>query len=251
MKGARTVSGTPPAVAADVNRAWRAHAFWLGMAMLCTLIALAGFVPIYFLPVLRGEVEFPLRLHLHAVAASLWLLLLVVQSGLIVSGRPRVHRRVGLATLIVAAALVPLTLWAIAGMLTRSDPPGELERGVFFPQVGSLLLFATWVGLGWITRRHCERHKRFMLMATIAMLGTPIARIEWWGINQQPVLMVALWLGPAIILGLHDVWTRRRPHPVTGWCTGSLFAMQVLSVFLMGNETWGAVIADLATTLRG
>jgi FtsH-binding integral membrane protein len=228
----------------------RSRGFWLGMALLCSAIAVVGFVPVYFGPVLRGTATFPLRLHLHAAAASLWLLLLITQTGLIWSGRPHVHMRVGIAALVVAGALVPLTLWAIAVMVTRSDPPGALERAVFFPQVASLVLFAAWVIAGFLNRHHPERHKRFMLMATVALLGTPIARIDLWGINEQPLLMLALWLGPALIVVFYDVWIRRRVHWVTGLCLALLLAMQLATVVLMENEAWGAVIARLADTLR-
>lgn len=228
----------------------RSRGFWLGMAILCCAIAVVGFVPVYYGPVLRGTAAFPLRLHLHAAAASLWVLLLITQSGLIWSGRPHVHMRVGIAALVVAGALVPLTLWAIAGMVTRSDPPGALERAVFFPQVASLVLFGAWVIAGFLNRQHPERHKRFMLMATVALLGTPIARIDLWGINEQPLLMLALWLGPALILVFYDLWVRRRVHWVTGLCLSLLVAMQVATVVLMENEAWGAVVGRIADTLR-
>jgi hypothetical protein len=228
----------------------RSRGFWLGLALLCCAIAVVGFIPVYYGPLLGGTATFPLRLHLHAAAASLWLLLLITQTGLISSGRPHVHMRVGNAALVVAGALVPVTLWAIAAMVTRSDPPGALERAVFFPQVASLVLFVAWVFAGFLNRQHPERHKRFMLMATVALLGTPIARIELWRINEQPLLMLALWLGPALIVVFYDLWARRRVHWVTGLCLSLLVAMQVATVVLMENEAWGAVVARLADTLR-
>ena len=224
--------------------------FWFAMALLCCSIAVAGFIPIYYGPVLRGTAAFPLRLHLHAAVASLWLLLLIAQTGLIWSGRPRVHMRLGIAELVVAGALVPLTLWAIVGMVTRTDPPGALEQAVFFPQVASLLLFVSGVVAGFLNRHYPERHKRFMIMATIALLGTPIARIELWGINKQPLLILALWIGPALILLLYDLWTRRRVHWVTGLCLSLLLAMQVATVVLMENAAWGAIVARIADVFR-
>jgi hypothetical protein len=136
-------------------------------------------------------------------------------------------------------------------MVTRSDPPGALERAVFFPQVASLTLFAAWVVAGFLNRRHPERNKRFMLMATVALLGTPIARIDLWGINEQPLLMLALWLGPGLILVLYDLRVRRRVHWVTGLCLSLLLAMQVATVVLMENEAWGAVVTRIAAFLRG
>ncbi|HJR53092.1 MAG TPA: hypothetical protein VJ982_05205, partial [Gemmatimonadota bacterium] len=143
-----------------------------------------------------------------------------------------------------------LTLWAIVGMVTRTDPPGALEQAVFFPQVASLLLFVSGVVAGFLNRHYPERHKRFMIMATIALLGTPIARIELWGINKQPLLILALWIGPALILLLYDLWTRRRVHWVTGLCLSLLLAMQVATVVLMENAAWGAIVARIADVFR-
>jgi hypothetical protein len=39
---------------------------------LCCAIGDVGFVPVYYGPVLRGTATFPLKLHFHAAAASLW-----------------------------------------------------------------------------------------------------------------------------------------------------------------------------------
>lgn len=248
------MSASPPALridppAAAPRAARHVPAFYFGMALLCCAIAMVGFVPVYYWPVLRGT-AFPLRLHLHAAVATLWVLLLLMQTGLIQADRRAFHMRLGLAGLLLAAAFVPLTGWAIAGMVTRSDPVGTLEVAVFFPQVASLLLFLTWVAAGILNRRKPDVHKRFMMMATIALLGTPIARIELWNINQHPLLMLALWDGPALLLVLHDLWTRRRVHRVTAICFATLLAMQVVAVALMSNASWAAIVARIAALLR-
>jgi hypothetical protein len=127
------VSSAAPSARAPL----RLRGFYFGIAILCGAIALAGFIPVYYSPVLRGTAAFPVRLHVHATVATLWLLLLVSQTGLIWSRHRRLHMQLGLAAVVVATLMVPLTLWAVAGMVTRSDPPGALERAVFFPQVAS------------------------------------------------------------------------------------------------------------------
>lgn len=224
--------------------------FYLGTAILCCAIAMAGFIPAYYGPVLLGATAFPIRLHLHAAVATLWLLLLIAQTGLISGGRRRLHMRLGVATLGVAVVFVPLTLWAIAGMVTRRNPPGELELTVFFPQVASLLLFVGLVTAGYVNRRRAEGHKRFMIMATVALLGTPVARIDFWGINQHPLLLLGLWNLPALILVFNDLWTRRRVHWITGLGLSLLLALQVASVTLAGNAAWRGVVIRIAEFLR-
>lgn len=248
-----TIQATPETRkvrAPDYRPVRRLPGFYFGMAIICFAIAMVGFIPVYYWPVLRGTATFPLPLHFHATVATLWLLLLVSQTALIWSRRSRLHMQLGVGALVVATTMVPLTLWAIAGMLTRHDPPGALERAVFFPQVASLLLSFSWIIAGFLNRRNAESHKRYMIMATIALLGTPIARIELLAINDQPLLMLALWDGPALMLVLHDIWTRRRLHFVTGICVSLLFAMQVGTVVLMDNAAWGAVVTRIAEMLQ-
>ncbi|MEZ4240504.1 MAG: hypothetical protein R3F59_30990 [Myxococcota bacterium] len=189
-------------------------------------------------------------MHLHAAAATAWVALLVVQAALVVGGRLRVHQRLGAAGLAVAAGFAPLTLLAVRAFLTRSDPPGALEQTVFFPQVASLAMFAAFVGAGALLRRRPEAHARLMLLATVALLGTPVARIELFGIRDHPLAVVALWDLPAVLLLAHDVAFRRRLHPATAAGLGVLLALQGVSVALMGNAAWGAVVSEIAARVR-
>ena len=48
-----------------------------------------------------GALNFPLIVHLHAIAYTGWLVLLAVQVWLVRTGRVAVHRRVGLAALVL------------------------------------------------------------------------------------------------------------------------------------------------------
>src|SRR3990172_12294046 len=73
------------------SRGW-----YLGIAIVCCAMAMAGFIPVYYWPVLQGATAFPLRLHLHAAVATLWLLLLIAQTGLVWGGRRHLHMRLGI-----------------------------------------------------------------------------------------------------------------------------------------------------------
>src|SRR5205814_6559567 len=52
-----------------------------------------------------GALNFPLIVHLHAIAYTGWLVLLAVQVWLVRTGRVAVHRRLGLAALVLLPAL--------------------------------------------------------------------------------------------------------------------------------------------------
>ena len=57
--------------------------------------------------------------------------------------------------------------------------------------IGDLLIFGTFIGLGILTRRAPQVHKRWMLLASISMITAAVAR--WPGvIGGSPLLFFAL-----------------------------------------------------------
>ena len=68
--------------------------FWMTLAM-CVFV-FAGFGMHSFLPALRGEFPpAPPVVHLHGVVFVAWMLLLLVQSGLVCTGNVKLHRALG------------------------------------------------------------------------------------------------------------------------------------------------------------
>lgn len=230
------------------GRSWQG--IFTTLSILCCVIAMFGFIPVYYLPVIRGTGHFPLLLHLHAGIATTWLIMLMIQSVLVRRRNLKIHRKLGMFALGVAVIMVPLTLLAIRGMITRHDPPGALERGVFFPQVASLFLFFAFVLTGYLWRHRAEWHKRLMILGTTALLGTPIARITWLGINANPPLMVLLWDAPILILLVYELIVAKRIHRATWTGILLLVVMQVLTLILMDNALWSNVVGKIADWLR-
>lgn len=224
--------------------------FFSLLHVFCALIAMFGFVPVYYLPLLQGNANFPGLVHLHAFIATTWLILFVIQPLLIRRKRYSLHQRLGWFTFFVGLIFVPVTIIATIGMLLRHNPPGALELGVFFPQMGSVFLFISFLVAGILYRRRGSWHKRFMTMTTIATLGTPIARIGFLDINQQPPLMVLLWNLPALLLIAYDLWLSKRIHRVTLVCFALLFGMQLLALYLMENSGWRTMLTRFAESLR-
>jgi len=74
------------------------------------LIALIGFSRTYYLRRWFDVPPLTMRLHLHGLVLTLWLVLFVVQSMLISVGRRSFHRRLGFAGVGLAAAVIVTTL---------------------------------------------------------------------------------------------------------------------------------------------
>jgi len=204
----------------DPRRAERR--FFTGMALAIVLTAIAGFARTYFLlPVLPHPTPPPRALtpliHLHGALFTGWVLLLLVQVRLVARKRIDLHRRLGGALAVLAAAMVAVgTLTAIHSVGRGVAPFGMEPRRFLIIPLFAVYLFAGFVVAAIWQRRNGQSHKRLMLLGTIALLPPALAR---W--------VLLLGLGPPVVLALStlfvvplvvwDLKTRRSLHPVTLW----------------------------------
>ena len=119
------------------------RSFHAVMAWLLVVVAVAGFAP-RSLAIVSGTMPNPpLVVHLHAAVMAMWTALLAVQATLSLAGRMDLHRKWGLASLVVAP-LVLIMLVAIT-IIRQNDaagtPAGPLVNNILFLQIRSILLF--------------------------------------------------------------------------------------------------------------
>ena len=143
------------------------RAFHIGMSIAFLGTAFAGFAPTYFLKGLTHAPPLSPLLHVHAAAFTAWLVLLFTQSTLVAAHRVDVHRRLGIAGAVLAAAMVPLGMMAAIGAAQRASARPGLAPLVFliFP-LGQMVLFAVFIGGALWKRRRPEVHRRLVLLAT-------------------------------------------------------------------------------------
>ena len=83
---------------------------YMFMAVLFIVTAIVGFAPTSLAlvsAVAVGERPFPpIHIHVHAVAMTAWLALLLVQTSLMATGRSALHRKLGMAWLVVAPTMI-------------------------------------------------------------------------------------------------------------------------------------------------
>jgi len=92
--------------------------FHAGMAWLFVIVAITGFAPRSFAIVTGKMAVPPLVVHLHAAVMASWVVLLAIQATLSLRGRMDLHRKWGLASLVVA----PLVLTNSPGATVRCTP---------------------------------------------------------------------------------------------------------------------------------
>lgn len=217
--------------------------FFSGMAVAIIFIALAGFARTYFLrpvlpPLTPALRELTPLIHLHGLLFTSWVMLLLVQVRLVAKGRIDLHRRLGMAGVVMAALLVLVGIFTALQAVVRGVAPDGMDPGRFLivPLV-AIGLFAIFIVAAIRARRDAQSHKRLMLLATIALLPPAIARwVLLLGLGPQVVFAVAtLLLLPLIIW---DVKSRRRLHPVTLWGGLILVVSGPLRLLISKTDTW-------------
>jgi uncharacterized membrane protein YozB (DUF420 family) len=199
----------------------RDRRFFTGMALVCLLVVLVGFAPTYYLSPLLGTRPLSLLVHLHGAVFTLWTLLFLSQASLVAARRTDIHRRLGvaggaLAVIMLVVGYLTAIEAARHGVAPRGRPPLEFLS----VPLGTLLVFVILVGAGLGNRRRSEIHKRWMLLASIALLPPAFARMLFIGSGGPPVAIGGTTLLVAACM-IYDRAAHGRVHPVFLW--GGLF----------------------------
>jgi hypothetical protein len=187
-------------------------------------IALAAFIVIAFTRTfyLRFLSELPplsALMHVHGLVFTGWLGLFVIQTRLIAARRADLHMKLGIAGVVLAVMIIVIGLATVAASasLPRVRASGLTSAQASIIALTSIVAFAVLVTLGLTFRRRANLHKRFMLLAMIAVLGPATARLVnlIGGVGTHGMLVqmsvIAAFVAACLI---HD-WRRHRiVHPV-------------------------------------
>jgi hypothetical protein len=180
-----------------------------------SLIVFVGFWPTYFSQALRGIPDRPLVIHIHGLVFVGWMVLLVTQVVLAATGRMQMHRSLGTigiayGFLVLAMGLVVSIAAPVQHFKTGEQPLDEAAGFLIIP-LGDMVLFAGFFIPAVIYRNRPELHKRFILLATTALLFAAAGRMS--SVISLP-LAVVVWLSPVFAGMAYDKWTRRKVHPL-------------------------------------
>jgi hypothetical protein len=233
-----------PASAAAHDRTIE-HGFFTAMAIAIGVTVIAGFVRTYYLRLYFGSPPISPLLHLHGFVFSAWVALYIGQTSLVAAGRVRLHRRLGVAGGVLAVILVLVgTVTAIIRVRQGAAPPGGPPPLVFLVvPLADMVVFAGLLATALYHRRQAAVHKRLMLLATVALLAAPIARLPF----LRSSILAAFALADVFIVALviYDLAMYRRIHRATAWGGLALVASQPLRLMLGGTAAWLAVASWL------
>lgn len=225
------------------------------MSLLLLAIVRKGFGPSFFFRDRTsteggfGSDGLPLYLIIHGLVMSTWMLLLVVQTGLVQTKNVKAHMTLGWAGLIVALLVIPTGILAMNGfgprLLALGVPPPVLREGLsllFWIDVFSLILFPSLIGAAIYYRKKTAWHKRLMLYAGFTVLTPALGRLtaqvaqtdSFGGINWPLSWGVLLFI--MLSVPLYDFVSTRSIQRVTIISFVAVAAGMLLSVLIAGTE---------------
>ena len=221
-------------IVAPARRAWTADRIFFGsIAVALGLATFVGFAPTYYLHDYFGHPAVPPILHIHGLVFSAWVLTYIGQTALISAGQPKLHRTVGGFAVVLALVVFLLGVVVAVERGRNGTPPPGRDPAAFliFPFV-SIGMFAWLFGLALLRRNKAQHHKRLMLLATLSLCVTPMARLSkmlHW--PMIPNLFLIALVG-------FDLKTRGKLHPATILGGGVFLASEPLRVLVSQSEAW-------------
>jgi len=229
-----TVSSRPDALSGTERAAFLDRWIYVLVAALLIVVTLAGFVPDSQMKMAAVEAgqrpPFPLVLHLHAILMGAFLMLLLAQTALIATGSTAQHQKLGLASLVIAPALVIVgfilapTMYhqlhdglAIAPAAARPQIEQTLKAfdNILLLQLRVGILFPVLLAIGLLARKDQPGlHKRMMILSIAPAMPAAFDRITWiWTTAPASPLSADVYILLAIApLFLWDVIRNRSIH---------------------------------------
>lgn len=236
--------------------------FFLAMGLVFLLPVLIGFGPTFFLRPLFGTTDylggpapvqvpydestqltlypggpFPVHLLLHGLALAAWFGLFAAQAWLVAAHRVALHRRLGIAGVAVAVAVIVtsvVTMIRAADRFAAIGLPAQAQVGVFVGDTLALAAFAALVAGGVYFRRNAAAHKRLMFLAGLSVIGPALSSTRPAGRLIDALLpdaLTGIGLGGFLLLILcllalvaRDAIVDRRIQPATCGAILTFFA---------------------------
>jgi len=223
--------------------------FYLTIALTLAIVVFVGFSPTYYLRAFFDQPPLTRLVHLHGLVFSAWLLLFVAQTRFIAVHNVRAHMKLGIAGAVLAIIVVIVGVATAIASLSSPRPHSlgmTSQQFLAIPLTG-ITLFAGFVATAIALRRRAALHKRFMVLAMIAVLGPPIARLLAFTHTRELFLIVQTAV-PAIfvIWCLLNDWIRYRiVHPVFALGGMLIVLSWPLRVMLGKSDLWVSIVQSM------
>jgi len=215
--------------------------FFSGMALLMLATVFVGFARTYYLAGLFHAPLPSLIIHVHGAVFSCWVLLLVTQTSLVSAGRVDIHRRLGIAGMLLACLMVIVGVLAATDSLVReAGPAGRDPKFFYIIPLTDMLVFATLIFFAFRNRFNPSAHKRLILVATTGLMIAAIARWPLPFVHRnapRAALVTYIFL---LMLAAYDLWSTRKVHRATLWASAFLIFVYQIRLPIGKTAAWHA-----------
>jgi len=237
---------TAPAMQFRAGRLRGEHRFFSGAALAMIGVIAFGFAPSFYL---RGVISprvpmepLILRVLLHGILFSGFLLLFAIQVWLIAAGRTDVHRRLGRLAFVMVPLMVVVGIVTALGGVTRplTAPPGLSPLSWLAVPLLDVPVFGTLLALGLTNRFRPTLHKRYMYVAMTDMMIPGFGRmslpvpVHFYGLMSQ-IILPSLFL---IALIAWDVRSMGRPQRVSLGAGAVVLAVAAAKPLIWSTPAW-------------
>jgi hypothetical protein len=195
----------------------------------------------------------PLLIHVHAVVFVGWLVFLTAQVTLVQTRRFALHRRLGLAGLGLAAAMMvlgPATALTVHAQIAAT-PAGDHHPQFLAVNFVDILGFGILLTAGVALRANAAAHKRLMMLSTVALCDPGFGRLAD-AVTTVPDTF-APWLvhnfyGNVLLIaamGAWDLLRRGSLHPAFVAGSALLILSEIAAGLLYFDPAWKTMAAQL------
>jgi len=216
--------------------------FFFAMTLLLVAVVAIGFGPTYYL---SGVFRAPLPsriVHIHGAVFSTWMILLVVQTGLISAKRVDWHRKLGVVGFLLACGMVVTVVLTAADFARRAKaaPNSEALLTLLVVPFTDAVSFAVLAGFAYAQRKNAAAHKRLIIIATAGITRAALVR---WHVpilfQHQHAAYTATYVF-LVLLAAYDLWSTHKIHRATIWGSVFLILMGQIGRFIGPTAPWHA-----------
>jgi hypothetical protein len=218
--------------------------FYFWMTLLMAFFVFSGFGMTYWYPMAAGTFRpAPPVVHLHGAVYFSWIVLLVVQSLLVNTGKVALHRSLGMFGIALAMAVIMMgSLITILGASTVVEPVGN--HGIFLG-IAAVTGFALLFTLAIRNTRQPAVHRRLILFAMLPILPPGIHRLYMvpFGMETFPVVaMYATLNAMALAIIVHEWRQSGTINKYTYIGAGWIAMQQIVHATIINTAFFGGAV---------
>ena len=170
---------------------------------------------------------------IHGLFFLAWFIILVIQTGYIRKGNYKAHRALGIAGMLIGLGVIISTFYVFVAVYKGwSVMPDYVKANRIYTTS-----FAVLVLLAYLNRKHGIKHKRYIYVGTLYVLGPVLDRVAGKLMSFDSMTGVVLfetiiWNVLFLSLFVYDWRTLKKIHPISWVGFIWFYAVWVLSVVL-------------------